>query len=39
MRLIVATCLVLALACAAMLFPGDAAEFLLWMEDWWNEQS
>jgi hypothetical protein len=39
MRLIVAMYFVLALACAAMLFPGAVADLLLWMEEWFGEQS
>ena len=38
MRLVVVMCLVLALACAAMLFPGEVADFVLWLEEWWTER-
>jgi hypothetical protein len=30
--------LVLALARAAMLFPGKVADFVLWMEEWWADK-
>jgi hypothetical protein len=39
MRLVVVMCLVLALACAAILFPDEAADFLFWIKEWWGEQS
>jgi hypothetical protein len=38
-RLVVAMCLVLALACAAILFPDKAGDFLFWIKEWWGEQS
>jgi hypothetical protein len=38
MRFMVAMYLVLALACAAMLFPGEVADFILWMEEWWADR-
>ena len=38
MRFVVAMYLVLALASAAMLFPGEVADFVLWLEEWWTER-
>ena len=38
MRLVVVMCLVLALACAAMLFQGEVADFILWWEEWWADK-
>ena len=38
MRFVVAMYLVLALACAAMLFPDEVADFILWLEEWWAEK-
>jgi len=34
MRLVVVMCLVLALACAAILFSDEAADFLFWIKEW-----
>jgi hypothetical protein len=31
--------LVLVLACAAILFLDEAADFLFWIKEWWGEQS
>jgi hypothetical protein len=37
MRLVVVMCLVLVLACAAILFLDEAADFLFWIKEWWGE--
>ena len=38
MRLVLALCLVLVLACVVMLFPTEVVDLISWVEDWFDEQ-
>jgi hypothetical protein len=40
MRLVLALCLVLVMACVAILFPTEVVDLISWVEeDWFDEQS
>jgi hypothetical protein len=39
MRLVLALCLVLVMACVAMLFPAEVIDLISWVDDWFDEQS